>query len=455
MVGWLATGSVLAAGWLAFGSPGDAVAQRLDPRRPSAFAVGSPRGPSPTARVDARRTGLTREELPTGLLRIAWRKTLGISVDQPALVGPDGIIAVVTARGDVVFLDDAGEEVARASAGTGSAGPATMTSDGTVVFTTGAGDVVGLRRSSARPRFSMRVGTERSRAAPLSLDDGGFVVAAGSDLVVLDAEGNVRFRTTLPEAAVGSLLASGEKVVAVTPSGSVYAWVPGREPVRVGSFGAPVDGGATLADATTLVAVIDGSHLAELDLTRGARTTRSIAQGLYLGPPAVRGGRGGAFLTLLAMTTTRGSVVTVDPGGQETLRASIAVLTPPILPDGGAAPLVAPAHTPVLVDARGAIAFAATDGHVGMVTAEGAVDTIGELVCTKTPRSSGIAGLTPTGRGSFAVACEGGALVRIAGENAVLRPSSARAIPPGPAPLRPPAAPAPPPPGDDDDDETP
>ncbi len=396
-------------------------AQRIDPRRPAVFVVGAPGGASPTFRGDARRTGTTKEVLPSGVLRISWRKTIGLVVDQPALVGPDGTIAVVTAaRGDVIFFDADGDEKGRVTAGSAAVGPATMTSDGTVVFTTSGGDAIGVRRTSPRPRFVTRIGGDRNvRAAPLSLDDGGVVVATSTDLVVLDAEGGTRARVTLPESPSSALLSSGDKIIAVTSTGAVYGWTPGREPVRLGSFGAPIDGGAALADATTLLAVIEGNHLVELDLARGARTSRSIAsQGLYLGPPSARSGSGGTLATLLALTSTRGFVVTIDPGGQETARAPIATFTPATLPDGGPAPLTAPRHTGPLVDARGAVAFAAPDGHVGVVGPEGAVDTIGELICTRSGGGAGVAGLTAVSRGAFVVTCESGALAKISGPEA-------------------------------------
>jgi hypothetical protein len=428
----------------------EADAQRLDPRRPAVFVVGAPGGASPTLRGDGRRTGSARDLLPSGVLRIAWRKNIGLSVDNAALVGPDGALAVVTARGDVVFLDVDGEEKGRAAAGTTSIGPATMTSDGTVVFMSSAGDAVGVRRASPRPRFVTRIGGERnSRAAPLSLDDGGVVIATASDLVVLDGEGNVRARAALPEPPTAPLVATGDKVLAVGASGAVYGWIPGREPYRVGSVGAPIDGGAALADASTLLAVIEGNHLVALDLARGARTTRSIAaQGLYLGPPSVRSvAGGGALATLLGLSPTRGFVVTLDPLGQDVARAPIATLSPVTLADGGVAALVAPPHTGPLVDARGAVAFASTDGHVGMVGPDGAVDTIGELICSRRGSSAGVAGLTPFGPGAFAVVCESGVVARITGPEV----GSLRRPPSGATPARPAGGAAPRPPPDDDD----
>ena len=52
---------------------------------------------------------------------------------------------------------------------------------------------------------------------------------------------------------------------------------------------------------------------------------------------------------MLALTPNRGFVVSVDPGGQELLRAPIETKTPQTLPDGGAAPLVAPPHVGPIV----------------------------------------------------------------------------------------------------------
>ena len=161
---------------------------------------------------------------------------------------------------------------------------------------------------------------------------------------------------------------------------------------------------------------------------------------------------GGTLATLLAQTPSRAFVVSIDPGGQETARAPIATLTPRTLPDGGAPPLVASAHTGPLVDARGAVAFAAPeDGHVGVVGPEGAVDTLGELICTRTSRSAGIAGLTALGRGAFAVTCESGAVAKITGPEAEsLRRPAPAAAPPSGRPSPPPAARGP----DDDRSET-
>ncbi len=431
----------------------DADAQKVDPRRPAVFVVGAPAGAAPMHRVDARRSGAAKQALPNGTLNVAARKTTGLSVDQPALVGADGVVAVVTSRGDVIFLDEKLDELAHVNVGVGAIGPATMTSDGTIVYASTNGDAFGVKRSgaSARVRFTTRIGGDGTRrgAAPLALDDGGVVLVTGSDLVVLDGEGNVRTRATLPETPAAPLVAAGDKVLVVTTAGTVFGYTPGREPVRLGSFGAPIDHGAALLDGSTLVAVIESNHLVELDIAHGARSTRSIApQGFYLGPPAVRtGAKNTTFATVLALTPNREFVVTLDGAGQETQRAPIATLTPQVLSDGGVAPLIAPAHVGPIIDSRGTVAFAATDGHVGVVTAEGAVDMIGDTLCRASGRSAGIAGLTPHSPGSFLVTCESGTVARIVGPGAetIRKSSTTTTVKPGP--LRTPASAKPP---DDD-----
>src|SRR2546427_8594832 len=51
--------------------------QRIDPKRPRTLIVGPPRGVAPVERVDAKRTGLAESPLPSGTLRVAWRRNIG------------------------------------------------------------------------------------------------------------------------------------------------------------------------------------------------------------------------------------------------------------------------------------------------------------------------------------------------------------------------------------------
>jgi hypothetical protein len=215
-------------------------------------------------------------------------------------------------------------------------------------------------------------------------------------------------------------------VVAITADGAVYVWAPGRrEAVLAGSFGGQVTGGAVAESDRSLIAVVDSSHLAALDLDRGVTVTRSLAQGgLYLGPPSMRG----ATAYLLSLTLGSVSATAIDPSGQDVVRHSVETTTLALMQDGGVAPLVAPSRTPTLVDEAGTLAFGTPEGHVGVVTASGDVHMLGETICTP-PRTqrwpapgispgrpgTGFAGFAPAGAGGFVVACESGQLTRVSG----------------------------------------
>lgn len=405
------------AGALALGSGlllhDRAEAQRIDPRRPAVLVVGAPGGAAPMHRGDGRRSGVSNAPLPSGPLRVAWSTATGLSLGQPALAGPDGLV-VVSTRGDVLFLGADGEQQALVKpSGSGEAGPAVITSAGTVVFATARGEVVGVRPAGAQ--FVSRVsGAPLVSAAPLALDDGGAVLASATELVLVDGDGLLRSRAALPEPPAAPLVAWRDEIVATTATGAVFGWRPGREARRLGSFEGPVDGAAALS-GDSLLAVVGGRELAELSLTRGERTTRAMAPSLYLGPPAVRAPTGEpGSATVFGLTPDRGIVVTLGPGGAEQLRAPVASFTPRTLPDGGAPPLVAPPHTGPLVDARGAVAFAIPDGTVGVVGPDGAVELVPEALFAAGPRLD-VIGLTPLGPGAFAVTSASGVVAVVTG----------------------------------------
>jgi hypothetical protein len=418
-----------------------ALGQRFDSKHGRTLVVGPSRGPTPTDRVDARRSGFARERLPAGRLRIAWRRSIGQSLEHAPLVTEQGAVIAFGGRGDVVVLDSEGVERDRMTVGVGGLGPGAILSDGTVVTVNAAGEVVGLRDGVVR--FRTRVGDRGVvvRVAPVALDDGGVAVANGAELATLDAEGGLRARAALVEPAsevlTSQILAtttspSGPCLLLVDSGGTVYTWMPGREPSRAGSLGGSADGGAALADEHTLLAVIDSTRLVALDLDHGALVTRATTSaGWLLGPPALLGRT--AFVELIVP----GAVLSlgIDPQGRELSRTSLSTYAPAALADGGSTPMLAATRTATLVDATGTLAFATPDGHVG-IRSTGGVDSLGELVCGRgaTPQTSsvpnappglivqsggaprpsaGFAGLAPAGAGAFLIACENGTILKI------------------------------------------
>lgn len=400
--------------------------QRFDPRRPATLVVGEPRGASPTIRVDARRTGFVRGALPEGPLRLTWQTKTIAPLEQPVLAGAADELVVVASTGDVAFVDPRGHEVFRGGPrGLRTDGAATQLSDGTVVFVAGRGEVVGVRRDRVEPVFVTAIGANQApRSAPVPLSDGGVVVAFDHALVALDASGGVRARTTLAETPIVPLVAQGRTIFTAGPSGIVHAWTPGGDVRRVGALGGLPDG-LVASPSGALVAIVDERRVVDLDPATGTLTQRStFASGLYLGPPAVRAGHGTPMrLTTLAMTPTQTFVVTLEASGTERSRALVETTSPPSLPDGGAAPLLAPPHVAPLVDAAGTVAFATPSGLVGVVRPDGSVARLGETrLCGSTAHPSAVAGLTPLSERAFVVACRNGTLARI---DDVARPNEA------------------------------
>lgn len=396
-----------------------AFAQQMDARRPRTLIVGPHVAGAPAERVDAARSGLTRSPLPAGELRLAWpTRGIGGTLDHDVLVDDAGQIYLYTtvSGGEVVVLAADGNEKWRTLTG-GAASPLVLLSDGTVALVTARGDAVGIRRGAVR--FRVRVGrpeTTAPAAAPLPLDDGGFVVATSAELVALDAEGNIRARSPLSEPAAAPLVAALGKVYVVGVSGAVYQWALGKDPTRMGSFGGPIDGAAALSDDHTLVAVTQGNvHLDALDLSRGVLVTRAAAlSGFFLGPPAMRSGT--AYVVHYTMMNSY--ALALDSAGETKASATIAATPPPALADGGAVALTVPPHSGPIVDADGNMAFVSPEGQIGVMTKNGDVELLSDYPCSRgfipgVGVRNTAARISPAESGAFIVACQAGFVSKV------------------------------------------
>ena len=426
---------------------GMAKGQTINVERPRSLIVGTPRGGARVDRIDASRTGMSRTLLPTFGLRREWSVSLvGILVERGPLVDSHGTTYVVGTHGEVLTLGRDGTERWRVPTSiTGAPGPAALLSDDTLVFAASSGDwaeAIGVR--DAKLRWRTRFGRAASVfPAPIALDDGGVVVATTRDIAVLDGEGHERARTTLPEATTAPLMSALGKVTAVTESGAVWSWTPGAtEPMRVASFGAPIDGGAALADDHTLVAVTAGrARLSSLDLFHGTVTARAaLRSDVWLGPPAMNAAT--AYLSLIAPAGE--FAVAIDAAGTELGRAPLPGRSRATSPDAGADARLRDAHTAPLVDTAGTLAYGAADGSVGVVAAgrsgQGAVGPAAwggsvEVMAQACPSALGsadsdlppVVGLAPLAPGVFVAACHSGTVIAVRGA-----PSTAGASASGP-----------------------
>jgi hypothetical protein len=424
-----------ASAWL-LGTVLAARAQPIDPERPTTIAIGVPAG-ARTDRVDVARTGFSRTPLPASSLRTEWRTATGAVLVHAPLVDAHGSTYVVGVRGEAVAIARDGTERWRVSTGAAELGPAALLSDDTLVVVDAAGDAIGIRQGAVRWRSHVG-GPDATSVGPLPLDDGGVVAAAGHDLVMLDARGNERARTVVPEPAAPPLLWAAGKVVFVAASGAVWTWAPGvMEPARVGSFGSPTQGGAALVGDHILVGIAARqSSLVAVDIRDPGRPSvvRDVAPpgGLWLGPPAVRGDA----TTVVLLGPTTEMALMADSSGREIGGALLATHAPLVRSDAGVPP-GAGVTAPLLIDAAGTVVFATFDGGVGTgalradgsgagghsaALASGAFEVLADAcpppggilaILNGTPPS--VAGIAPLPPASVVVACRSGAVVAIQG----------------------------------------
>lgn len=385
-----------ASGWVLWG-PSRAEAELVDPNLPVSITVGTPPGFCPTGRVDARRTGRV-EALPDAPTQ-KWHRRVRGGMSLPVAVDADGAIIVAAAVAEMVQVGPDGSEQwhRRLGMSVASTQPVIM-ADGTRVVLTALGQAWGFGPSGDL-RFDTSLATLGTdpRTSPLPREDGTLVVAVGTHLVTLDRQGTIVSQADVGERIVGSIVETADGIVATTDTGSVFRWASPMPPRRVGTFRGVVREGGALTPGGSLAAVVDMQRLVSMDLRSGATSTLVNLYGLE-GPPTI------GNKSLIHIGTTSGLLLSVSPAGEERR-----VRLVPSLPDadadaGVATPVYAPASPAVLVDEKGRVAFARTDGRVGVVSPEGQVRYAPKRGCG-TPVS-----IVPAGKSKFLVACRTGDL---------------------------------------------
>ena len=385
-------------------------ADTLDPSMPRTLVAGAPLGAAPSERLDARRTGRARTRLPDLPVEI-WRRHVSGRLDVPPIVDDAGNIIVALNSGDIVELGpDARERWRVRVASSGSSAPPVLLSDGTIAVVTSGGMAWGITPSGA-VRFSTPLGVSRRDVdtVPVALSDGGLLIAAGSSLIELDADGAARARATLGERhargrtiverAAGAVLEGPSGALVTTTIGHVYRFRPPGAPIKVGSFGGSVSHGAVLADDRTLLAIVESRRVVALDLLTGTAQVRTGGVALDAPPVLAPGG-----LTLVVAQL--GTLFGLDPAGNERTHATLDKAPPPITSGlivtiGAVKPKPSP---PVVVDPDGRVAFVRWNGRLGLVSPSGKVHVVTERVC-----ASPFAVL-PGGKKRLLVACRDGGL---------------------------------------------
>jgi hypothetical protein len=383
-----------------------ALADAIDPSMPRTVVVGAPRGFAPSERLDGQRTGRTKTSLPYPPVEL-WRRHISGGIEVAPLVDPKGNILLPLTVPEVMKLGPDGKEIWRARLGTAAPlAPPVITSDGTLALVTSAGQAWGITPSGA-VRYNVPLGIRGRDAdtAPLALDDGGVVIAAGRTLLELGSDGAVRARTQIEDRAIGALIAGPEGTLVTTDAGSVYAWRPPGAPRRIGSFNGTPRRGAVLADPRTLIAVIDGKRIVALDMPTGTTHVRATAGPVtssFDAPVSVSPGK------LALASSQTGVLLGLDAAGNERLVMSLERPPPPGSDAGALVSFFGAVELkpspPLIIDPQGRVGFARAGGRVGVVSPDGAVAVASEKLCSVP------VAVQPAGDRRMLVACRDGAV---------------------------------------------
>jgi hypothetical protein len=272
-----------------------------------------------------------------------------------------------------------------------------LTTNGTRVVVTNGAEVLGMSPSGASV-FERRlpVASIRHAAPPLATRDGGFVIAASGGLFHLDASGDLQARAAAPEPPA-ALLEHAGRILMATQRGDVLEWKPPAGPTKLGSFGGRVEGSVALSSPNHLTAVVDHERLVDFKLSAKTRHIRLSSSERLEGTPAIlKTGE-------TRVTTFGGLLLGHDRSGLETSRANLEPASAsglPSLPGMFQAP-------PVIVDAKGRVAFVRPGLDAGVVLPTGEQKSAAGAACGD-PQS-----LVPAGPNRFVVACRSGLVMMI------------------------------------------
>lgn len=405
----LAIAASFAIGWRAW-------ARDLTRGEPVDIVVGPPRGLYPTPGANGRRDSRVRAPIAAHALTELWTKSIGRALEHSPITAGETTLVAVGGRSELVFVDTNGQDIRRLGLRTSGASAPTALSNGTIVVLTTEGDAVGATSEGIRFRRHLFPGGRNvPRDPPLSLDDGGFVVASRDELVACDSAGLPKARARLSEAVAEPLVVGAKRVLAVTTSGAVYAWFPGTEPERLGGFAQRPDG-PVVSSGGDLLAVVGHRQLVALRLRDKVAVTRAAPAGEWLlGPPAMRGRDA-------IVATERGGqafLVAFGPGGHERVRRALTKRVAPSGADAGAQKRIWRTAPSWLVGSGSALVFADPDGKVGVLDPSGGIEWPPHPPCGKSSGSIGprtrVVGIVPLSDGGWVVACAGGTLVAYAG----------------------------------------
>jgi hypothetical protein len=400
--------AVFAAAWLV--QPVAARPGARDPTVPHRVRAGPPAGFWPMYRGDGARSGRAKVPFPTSPV-VVRRLPLSADLATSPVADAQGHLVVATKDGKLVERLSSGAVVFTLTLDAPAVQGPVIESNGTRLVVTREGVAIGVSADGAivfTTPLAMARGS--SFAEPVATRDGAAIVALGSRVTKLGADGGIRATAELDE-AVAAITETETTIYLATETGRVVGWMPPDSPHPLGNLGGKPTGALVAVGDTSLAAVVRGANLVQLDARDGTRATlASLAPDSIADSPALLPGGE------LRFTTRAGWLLGYAEARETFRRATTPAGSVPAFAfsDGALAPLVDPA---------GVVAFITPAANLGISLPTGDVHS------TSVPECGPPVAMIPAGSRLLAVFCRGG-FVALIGE----RPSSSHPEKPGAKP---------------------
>lgn len=257
-----------------------------DAQRVQRVVVGASSALAACEGLDASNGNRARTRFPA-TPELMFRTRLSGGIGQAPASDAQGNLLVVHAEPRLSKLDAKGRTLwSERLASEASCAPV-LTSAGLILIVTRDGDALFYTTTGKLlAKRALPLSDPRRRSLAIPTDNGGALLASGSDLLELDERGAL-VRSLRANSTVNTIAEANAALIAVTDNGSVLVARASGDLELIGSFGGNVPEGAAVS-AGKVFAVVDGHRWSALDLTTGQVETLASEPNLTLtGPVAL------------------------------------------------------------------------------------------------------------------------------------------------------------------------
>ncbi len=389
-------------------------AETLDPAFPEPLALGEPGGLLPSERINRERTNRSNFTLPSALDEIG-RTQVGAFV-LPPTIDEEGQALISTLSSEVVTLPlgcigdttagCANRQPERRRIGSSPATvPMIRLSSGKTALLVGSPALVilapdgTLETTVALPRGAFPTGPSHTDAsvALVATLDGGLLLTAQRLLLVIDSDGRILTKTTLPDRLASPVMPFSDGFVGVLESGFVVTIRPPLAPEVLGTVGTIVPRSAILIDQQTLLVTTPTQRAVTFNLVarKASTSVADLQTPLHSAPSFAADGS-------VWVVGLDGMVLGLSKEGQR----NVAVPPEKGLPaNRGPEELFGAGNLSPLLDREGTVAFARPGGRLGLIQG-------GKLSATTDRACSVPVFLTLIADNDLLVGCRDGTLIR-------------------------------------------